>query len=352
MTAAATQKPAIPILKAIDGATAAIVFAAGGVEAIIQKIDAEVRPATTDLATKAGRDAITSAAYKVTRATTILDDIGKDSVADLKKRASAVDVQRRVLREGLTTLRDQIRAPLTDWENAETQRVAGHDEALATLAAMLAHVGDRTPAEIEAQLLELGEIAQRDWQEYEARAVTTIDHVRSGLRKELAAAVQREADAAELARLREAQAERDRQDRDARIAQEAADHARAQAEATAARQHEAIDQERRDAIARAEQAEADKVAAAERAEAARIATAAKAERDRQAAIEAERQRVAADAARVAAETAKREANKRHAAKINNEVLAALVERGVDPAVAKIVIASIVRGEIPHTKISY
>lgn len=351
MTAA--QKPAPSIgLKAIEGATAKTVFADGGVASIIKQIDAEVRPAKIDLSTKAGRDAINSAAYKVTRATTILDDLGKDSVADLKKRAAAVDAKRRELREGLTTLRDDIRAPLTKYEEEERARVDGHEATMADLALMLANLGDRTSAEIEDRLRELGEIAQRDWQEYEARAVSTIDHIRAGLQRELAAARQREADQAELERLRQEAAERARKDHEEQIAREAADRARREAEEKAQAERDRIEQEKAEAEERAARAERQRIADAEAAERAAVAAAEQAERERQEAIEAERQRQANEIARQEAETKRREANKRHAAKINSEVLAAIVACGVDAAVGKAIVTAIVRGEVPHTKIFY
>lgn len=331
MTTATAQKAAPSFgLAALDKITAAMVFAPGGVGEIIAKIDAEVRPAKIDISTKAGREAVASAAYKVARAKTTLDDMGKELVADWKKRSAAVDADRRTLRESLDTLKDDIRKPLTDWENAESTRVEQHEAALASLPAMLASTGERTPAEIEALLVELGEIAQRDWQEYEARAVSTIDHVREGLRKELATAHQREADRAELERLRDAQAERDRKDELERIAQEAADRARQQAEAAAQ--------------ANAKRLQDEKEAADQRAR--------DAERRAAEAAQAERNRIAAEKQAEEEATRKREANKRHAAKINNEVLAALVALGVADNLGKAIIGAIVKGEVPHTKISY
>lgn len=334
-----TAQPAI--LTSIAGITADALFAPGGVDAILKKIDAEVRIASPDIATKTGREAIASAAYKVARAKTALDDMGKELVADWKKKSAAVDADRRKIREGLDTLKDSVRQPLTDWENTEKARVEGHEAAIATAAAMLAHHGERSPAEIEAQLLELGQIAQRDWQEYEARAVSTLDHVRKGLMDELAAAKKREADRAELERLRQEAAERERKDHEERIAREAGERARTEAENAARAERERLESERVAAERRAQEAEADRVAATEQAE-----------RDRQAAVQAERDRIEAEQRAEQEAARKRENNRRHASKINNEVLAALVGVGVDVKLGKIIIASIVRREIPHVSITY
>lgn len=330
MTAAAQKATPSFGLTALEKITAAGVFAPGGVDAILAKIEAEARPAKIDIETKAGREAIASAAYKVARSKTVLDDMGKELVAEWKKQSAAVDADRRKLRDRLDTLKDDIRKPLTDWENAESTRVEQHEAALATITAMLALAGERSADEIQSLLVDLGDIAQRDWQEYEERAVSTVDHVREGLRKELATAKQREADRAELEQLRAAQAERDRVDNEARIAREAADAARQEAEAKAAAEAKRLQDEKQAAEQRAKDAE----------------------RRAEEAAQAERDRIAAAQAVEDAATRKREANKRHAAKINNEVLAALVACGVDANLGKIIIASIVRGEIPHTKINY
>lgn len=48
----------------------------------------------------------------------------------------------------------------------------------------------------------------------------------------------------------------------------------------------------------------------------------------------------------------RERNKAKAAKINNEVLAALVDCGLTTELGKAVISAIVRGKVPHTTINY
>ena len=345
MTTATIESPADKIgVKAIIGATAETVFVEGGVETMLAKISNELRPAHVDLTTKSGRDAIASAAYKVSRAATVLDDIGKDSVAALKKRTAAVDLLRRTLRDGLATLKDEIREPLTTFETTEKARVDGHEAALSSLPAMLAHVGERTSGEIEAQIAELGIVAQRDWQEYEARAVMTIDHVRTGLRQELVAARWREAERAELEVLRAKAAERERQDHERRIAEQAAADATMEASRQAAAARQEIEDLREAAARREELAEANRIAAQEQAE-----------REKQQAIDDEREAVAANERLQRQLAEQRAKNKAHAAKINNEVLDALTEllgNGLIEEDAKKLIVAIARGKIPHTSISY
>lgn len=81
--------------------------------------------------------------------------------------------------------------------------------------------------------------------------------------------------------------------------------------------------------------------------------ASKAKADQEAAVEAERRRIAATKAAEEAEAARREADKKHQAKINGEVLAALVASShLTEDQAKDVVRAVARHEIPHVSISY
>lgn len=352
--AVALRKPAESFeLIPLDTLTPAAVFAPGGVDDILAKIEGEVRGVHTDISTKAGRDAIASTAYKIARSKTALDDMGKALVADWKEKSKKVDAERKKLRDRLDALKDEVRQPLTDWENAEKARVEGHEAEIARIEAMGRFDEPEPSVEaVRARHAEYNALPARDWQEFDRRAAFAIDETGQRLNHVLALAEKREAERAELERLRAEQAERERKEHEARIAAEAAERARAEAEAKAKREADEaaaradaerrrVEQERAEAEARAARAEQEAKAAAERAE-----------RDKQAAVEDERRRAAEAKAAEEAAAAKREANKRHAAKINNEVLAGLTACGVDADTGKAIIAAIVRGAIPHVKITY
>jgi hypothetical protein len=338
-------------LVTIETLTPAVVFAPGGVDAIISKLEADVRAVSTDISTEAGRKAVASLAYKVARSKTALDDMGKQLVADLKTQTGKIDAERRVIRDRLDALRDEVRKPLDNFEHAEKSRVEAHEAAIAAMTQLL-HTPAAGADDIRRYLDELSRIAQRDWQEFSTRATATADEVRSRLNQSLAEMTKREEEAAELARLRAEQIAREQAEREARIAAEAADRARVDAEAKAKREAEQaaakaaaeqqrVEREKAEAVARAERAEADKKAAAE-----------KAERDQQAAVEAERKRAADAAAKEAAEKARREKDKAHRTKLNNEALAALVALGIDTELGKTMISAVARGEVPHISIEY
>lgn len=341
----------------------AVLFAPGGSDDVLERIRREVRSFHADISTKAGREAVASLAYKVARSKTALDDLGKDLVSEFKAKSSAVDAERRKIREELDALKDEVRKPLTDWENAEKARLAGHEDAIAALALAARLEIDMNADAIAGRLESLGTLAQRDWQEFATRADATLNNTRSSLNAALADARKREDEAAELARLRAEQAEREKREREERIAAEAADRARReaeekaekerkQAEAKAAAERERIEMEKRDAEERAAAAERKAKQDAERAERERVAAEARAKQEREAAVKAERERQDRERREAEAAAQKREADKKHRAKINNEALAALQTAGLSNEQGTAVITAIARGEIPHIKIAY
>jgi len=91
-------------------------------EEVLQEIETHARAVVLDVSTAKGRKEIASLANRVARSKTYLDQLGKDLVADLKKKAGAVDAQRRTVRERLDALKGEVRRPLTELEEAEAAR--------------------------------------------------------------------------------------------------------------------------------------------------------------------------------------------------------------------------------------
>lgn len=380
----------------------AVVFAPGRVKTIIDKLCAQARATPTDISTPKGREAIKSLVYKIARSKTTLDKMGKELTDEWRLRMEAVNAERRQVREQLDALGEEVRAPLTEWENAEKARIAGHEAALASICERPGYGTMETAAEIRARLEHLRAFPTRDWQEFTKRAGEVLAAEIGRTEALLAAAERREAEQAEYARLRAEAEEQARQaaarvqaEREARIAAEAAEAARveaekrAQAEADAAarraelerqaaaraqqeaneraarleaqaRQAEADRMEaearsRREAAAAAERAEAAERAADERArkaEAERMAAEARAERAQEQALADERRRVEEAAAEEARAAAARAADREHRGSVNREAAAAMVAEGVSEAQAKALIVAIVAGKIPAVSIRY
>ena len=340
-------------LVAIKVLTPEIVFAPGGVDEILGKIENEVRSFKGDISTLGGRTAIASMAYKIARSKTALDDLGKHLVSDWKAKASAVDAERRTIRERLDTLKDEVRKPLTDWENADKMRIEAHEKAILDLQALLDFGGEQPSSDQAAErIVILSDRPVRQWEEFSERGSETIKFVYGRLNDLHKAAVKREAEAAELARLRVENAAREQKEREERIAAAAAEQARVVAETKAKREAEELaakaDAERK----RMEREASEAIARAERAEADSRAAVAKADRDRAAAIYAERERVAKEKADETAAAAKREADKRHKGRINNAAVADLVKAGLSEDQAKSAIIAIASGKVANVRIQY
>lgn len=296
---------------------------------LIEAIEKEARSLVPDVTTKKGRDAIASMAHKVARSKTYIDNAGKDLVAELKALPKQIDESRRVVRERLDALKDEVRRPLTEWEEeqerikAEEAMNALHAEALAMNEEFDRQLAARFEADHEMALL-MNDAFDREQAEKKAEAER-----------------QRIAHEEEIKRLAAAAAAREVEQR---------------------AQRERVEAAHREAVlkAQAEQAERDRIAAEQKAEA-----------DKQAAIEAERRKAQEEADRIrreaeqreqarlaeekrkADEQARREADVKHRKTVGTDIVKALVANTSltrDQAIE--VLTAIKDGRIPHTGISY
>lgn len=307
---------------------------------LIEAIEKEARSLVPDVTTKKGRDAIASMAHKVARSKTYIDNAGKDLVAELKALPKQIDESRRIARERLDALKDEVRRPLTEWE-AEQERIA------AAKAAEEERL--RIEAEEKAALEALKKQIESD---HEMGLLMNDAFDRELAEKKAEAERQRIAREEEIKRLAEEKAKR-----------EAAEQAQREIDAAAAREREAI-------LAK-ERAERERIEAQQRAEREQREAAERAEREKQAAVEAERRKAKEEADRIrreaeqreqvrlaeekrkADEQALREADVKHRKAVGVEVVKALVANTSltrDQAIE--VLTAVKDGRIPHTGISY
>lgn len=296
---------------------------------LIEAIEKEARSLVPDVTTKKGRDAIASMAHKVARSKTYIDNAGKDLVAELKALPKQIDESRRVVRERLDALKDEVRRPLTEWE-VEQERIKA-EEAMNALHA---------EALVMNENIDLQRAVQFE-ADHEMALLMNDAFDREQAEKKAEAERQRIAREEEIKRLAEEKAKR-----------EAAEQAQREIDAAAAREREAI-------LAK-ERAEREQREAAERAE-----------REKQAAVEAERHKAQEEADRIrreaeqreqarlaeekrkADEQARREADVKHRKALGTEIVKALLANTSltrDQAIE--VLTAVKDGRIPHTGISY
>ena len=368
-------------------------FCENGMDKILKDIEAKATSFVTSTETAAGRKEIASIANRVARSKVLLDDLGKNLVADWKIKAKRVDEVRKQTRDFLDDLKTRVRKPLTDWELAEADRIAEHESDLKDMADLV-NTEDRdgkpyTAEELKTALSTLQSVKMGEvWEEFAAEAARLKDEYIVILQGHIERREAYEAEQAELERFRKEQAEREQREYEERIAKAAAEKAQKEAEEKARKEKEEIlkrEAEARTEIARiereakeaeerarlaAEKAKADAKAAAERAERERIASEerakiaaeqAKLEKERavkQAQEQAKRDQEAREQARIAAEKAERDrlaklaARKDHQKKINNEALSDFEINGIESSVAKEIIKLIASDLISHITINY
>ena len=320
---------------------------AGGLQSIIDQItqQAHEQAKGLDASTAGNRKKLASIAYSVAQAKTGIDGEGKDLVSAAKSKIKVVDDNRKAVRDKLDTLRDTIRQPVTDYEQAEQARLAAIQavlDQLDTLASANDSDGQRLSAEqLHMRKHQAAALAKNDYGDMAADVAAKAESTLKYLDTAIAAAEEYEQQQAEIQHLQAEQAAREQAERDAKIAAEAAEKARAEAEAKAKAEREASERARIEAQLKAEQAERDKQAAIDRAEA-----------EKQAAVQAERRRIEAEAAQAEKAEAERAANVENQRKVNRSVMAAMLECGIEEEAAKAFLIKVVQGKVPHLKIYY
>ena len=343
-TALVTLQPENELTLFVDGT---------GVDALLADIRKQASSLVPDLSTKKGRDEIASVAYAVTRTKTYLDGIGKDLTDKYKEIPKKIDANRKIIRDTLDALRDEVRAPLTAYEEAEANRVAELQQRLnriTELGNLPANSPGATAEQLTAWLSELeGTVIDDSWQERKTEAGVAKEAAILKVKQALSSRQEYEAQQAELERLRQEQAKRDQEERERQIAEQAR-----QQEADRQLQERAASQRRElEAQQQAEQARRD----AELAEQRRVEAEANAKRQAEEAAaraaEQERQRIAAQQQAAQEEADRRAADIEHRRTINaSAVTAIMLAADVDPEQARLVVEAIARGKIPNVSISY
>lgn len=310
----------------------------GSLEPYLEHIRASVNE-VPDLTTKKGRDRIASLAASVSRSKTAVEKPGRAFLKHLKESVKPVETNLRSFVNGCDQLRDDVRKPLTDWEEEQKARAQ-------RLQAMVDEFGDQVQSmrqtlisidvhEREAFIDEIiAEVQEtpvdESFEDFQEAGQQAKDAALRDLRQSLEVAII-ESDKARKAE-EEAQAQRQREIKEA--AERAAADAKQKAEA--------------EAKARIEQAERE----AEEAKQREAYAAEQARQREEAAAAAERQRIADEQRRTAEEARIKAENVAHRKAVNNDVLSKLKALGLDEQTAKAVITAAVKGELGALVINY
>lgn len=348
MSAAAQEdvRDEITQLVTIPPDTALAVFTTpGAIDPFLARIRKEVDGFVPDVTTAKGRKAIASMAYVVTQAKGYLEGVGKALADEQKEIPKKIDATRKKVKDTLDVWRDEVRKPLTDYETAEEARIEKHTHAITILNELSRMAPGRDSAGLRESLAYVEAVVIGPaCEEFEADYTRARDAARDALQDALKQAETREAEQAELLKLREEKAKRDEADRIQKIKDDAAAEAKKLAEAAA---QKALDDER--AKTAAAEATARKVADDAAAAAALAKAAAQKIVDDAAAAQRllDQKKAEEDA-----ELARRERDKKHRAKIHTAAVEAFVAGGMKEAAAKAAVTLIAMKKIPAITISY
>jgi hypothetical protein len=284
----------------------------------------------------AGNKEARSHIYKLRRTKTGVDDARKAAGKDALEYKRKVDAQGKEIIAEIESMIQLHAKPLEEIEQRERDRVSRHQmnlQEIVSAGARSAEGWQTLP--LDAMKERLAEIDAEPtdaahWQEFCEKAKAAKENTLSQMRDAISRREQFDAEQAELAELRRQQAEREQRDREEAIAKQAAKEASRKAEEEAKRQAELA--------ARREQDLQNQVADANRAA--------------EQAAETARLQLEEAARRSEEERIKRESNRRHLAKINNEIVDAVCALGATREFAMLLTAEIARNNVPHVKINY
>lgn len=361
---------------------------------ILATIRSQAKSLVFDVTVKKDRAEMISLAAKVAKTKTALEAMGKAQVKNLKDKAAIIDDKRNVMKSNLDNLKEEIRKPVTEFENKEKERIASikfrldQFEDISNQAILYSD----TSKDIRDFYNKIKATAiDESWEEYkdEAEHLKTTHLYKIKQRYDIV--LKQEKDAEELKELRARQEEADRAEQVRAAKEEAIAETKREAEQLAVKEAaaaqartellqaekekaerekiEAIQREKQAALdhAKAIQVEIEKVAqekieAEEKAKQLEIqyaedraAAVKKAEEEKIAAVAVEKQRAdteATEKARVEKEAEdKRRADILHTDHIDTQVHNALFEIVSNP-VAEEILKLIKNNKIPHVTINY
>lgn len=268
-------------------------------EAMFASIKALADDVKPDLETAKGRKEHKSFCFKIRKTKARIDDVRTELTEDMRKQIASINGRGKDMVDRLEDLHNEVRKPLTEWEEAEKLRVENIRKAIEDARALGQVKFGETSLQIQERINKLPTHDLEWYAEFKDEAQLVIENSFNALTNAKTAATNAEKEAearaaeqAELQRLRQAEQER--------LAKEAAAERERKAEedrkAAAAREAEAKIAAERAAMERQQQEMQRQLDEANRkaAEAERVAQ--EAQQRAEAAAEAERTRIAEERA--------------------------------------------------------
>lgn len=292
--------------------------------------------------------------YKLRQTKAAVDKARKEEKAASLEYGKKVDAEAKEIIGEIEQMIAVHQTPLDEIDSREAARKQRHIDAIDRVKAcgsaslqnwMITDLSDLKARQVT---IESEAITESAFEEFTGQMAEAKDAALIQIREAIAHREKYDRQQAEIEAARLAAAEAARKHREEQIAKDAADRAVREVEARAKAERDAAESAARKARDDAARKELELRLQAEQAERRQLEA-------EQRAKDAEKKATAdakAKADREAAEAANREANRKHAAKVNNEILAALLDLGISEADGKKVVSAIAKRVIPHVSISY
>jgi len=341
-----TDRQELMIVKEIDAPT---MFVENGLDPLLKKIKAAVEGIVPVLTTAKGRKEIASRARWISRSKVVIDKTGKEYVAALKEQIKPVDAERKRARTVLDKLRDEVRQPLTDWEEEETRKAEIEATRIEEIKEKIKNISEfeisgSTVSQIKKSIKALSEfdLAESIFQEFTSKAEEAHDAKMKELKNALMIAEERKAIEDERKRLEKEKELIAQKERDRKIKEKAAEDARLKAERDSQEAADKLREEKIKAELEVERLEQEKKEKAWQAERELEEAEETARREKQEAVEAEKRRAEEEQQRKEEAKKIREADTEHRRVINRKIISLLVECDLSEKKAISVLTKIIK----------
>jgi len=318
-------------------------------------------PTDADISTRKGREALRSYSAEIRSQKAAINRDRLRLTKEWRDMTASVNEAGKLIDERLDKLADEVRQPLTEYEEAEKARVAECRAVIDGFKASAVVTMDDTAASVRERGMAVWstKIDPDRFGDMTGEAESAKGIAVEALKAALDRLTKEEADREELAKLRAAEEERVRKEAEQRAAEEAerqrveaeraAEERRVAAEKAEAERLEHMREEAarlaREEEARAAQAERDRI---EREHAEQLAAERRRAEEAEAAAQAERDRIAHEQA----EQAKRDADQKHRTAVKTAAKTAIMSCGADEDTAKKIVVAILAGEIPNVTLRF
>lgn len=124
------QTQQVTTIDHISDETAPVVYVQNGLKPFLQMIKDEVCGEVPDLTTKKGRDRIASLSALVSKRKAAVEKPGRDYLRRIKELPKVIEAELRQFVDEANKLRDEVRKPLTEWEQANDARIDAHNDGI------------------------------------------------------------------------------------------------------------------------------------------------------------------------------------------------------------------------------